>query len=249
MTPNLELRSYQTESSRHSHDYAQLVLPIRGSLELEIGHHTGIVQTNNAAYIPSGEHHCFSAKDNNLFVVVDLTIPQPNLEQSFPLPFYKLDSSSIKLVSFIEDYLTKRQIDYGSHALIYNLLINTLTHSPLAFIDAPVLKAKNWMDKHFAMPINISYLAKQCYLSSSQLQRRFNKIMGCGLAHYWRNRRLEHAKLLLSTTTQTIESIANIVGYEHLSAFSRAFTQYYQLTPSQWRESTLNVNNMPLTVK
>jgi AraC-like DNA-binding protein len=233
---NLELRSYSSESSRHSHDYAQLVLPVRGILELEIGNKAGAVQSNHAAFIPKGETHCFCGKDNNLFLVVDLKTPPPNVEKSFPLLFYRLDSSSIKLINFIEDYCAKGAMDPSSQLLTYNLLINTLTKSSERVMDAAVLKAKTWLENNFAEPINISHLAKHCYLSNSQLQRRFYKVIGCSLAHYGRIRRLEHAKMLLSTTTQSIESIAGSVGYEHVSAFSRAFSHKYQHSPSQWRE-------------
>jgi AraC-like DNA-binding protein len=233
---NLELRSYSSDSSRHSHDYAQLVLPVRGVLELEIGNKAGAVQSNHAAFIPKGETHCFSAKDNNLFLVVDLKTPLPNVEQSFPLLFYRLDSPSIKLINFIEDYCAKGAMDCSSQVLTYNLLLNTLTKSAQSVMDAAVLKAKNWLENNFSEPINISHLAKHCYLSNSQLQRRFYKVMGCSLAHYGRIRLLEHAKMLLSTTAQSIESIAGSVGYEHLSAFSRAFSHNYQQSPSQWRE-------------
>ena len=33
----LELRSYSAEQARHDHGYHQLVLPLQGRLELEIG--------------------------------------------------------------------------------------------------------------------------------------------------------------------------------------------------------------------
>lgn len=228
----MELRSYQVESSRHSHDYAQLILPIKGCLELEIGPHSGRVNQDTAAFIPSGENHCFAANADNLFVVVDITsIPGALLTNRF----CTLNPSSKKLVSFTQAYLEQDKLDYGTQDLMSNLLMKMLGLANDLIIDTSVLKAKNWLDQNYAKTIDINYLAKQCYLSTSQLQRRFKKVMGCTLAHYWRNKKMEQAKLLLSTSPSSIERIAFSLGYEHLSTFTRFFTQQYGQSPSQWR--------------
>ncbi len=227
----MELRSYQLESSRHSHEHAQLVLALKGTLELEIGHCSGIVNHETAAFIPAGEDHCFAGSRDNRFIVVDINTHHPILSKSF----YSLNSSTKKLISFTQDYLDQELKDYGTQSLIYNLLITVLGQSNELIIDTQVRKAKNWLDLNFAQAIDLSYLAKHCYLSTSQLQRRFKKVIGCTLAHYWRNKKMEQAKVLLATSAHSIETIAFSLGYEHLSTFTRFFTQQYGHAPSQWR--------------
>lgn len=235
--PQIELRSYHIEQCSHSHDYAQLVLPVKGILELEIGNSSGIISSETGAFITSGEQHSFAGSEDNLFVVIDLS------EKYFPttsLPsFLSLNLVTKKFLKFTHYYLINGVNDSFSYSLINNLLFNLLHQPVLSNQDAFVLKARNWIDLQFAEPINIVKLAQQCHLSVSQLQRRFKKNTGYRLAEYWRHKRLDHAKFLLSTSFLTIESIAFAVGYEHVSAFSRSFNNSFGHYPSQWREMTL----------
>ena len=62
--------------------------------------------------------------------------------------------------------------------------------------------------------------------------------MGYTLGSYWRNKKMEHAKLLLSTTSLSIEIISLSLGYDYLSSFTRLFSKHYLISPSQWREMT-----------
>lgn len=237
---SMELRSYQLESSQHRHDYAQLVLPIKGVLELEIGHHSGMVNQDTAAFIAAGETHCFAGSSNNLFVVVDIkTDAAPLLN----MPFCALSPAGKKLISFTKSYLDQGLPDSLIQNLISSLLAKTLAQTNEVVLDKQVLQAKNWLDKNFTQAINLNYLAKQCYLSVSQLQRRFKKAMGCTIAHYWRNKKMEQAKFLLSTSSASIETIAFSLGYDHLSTFTRFFTQQYGQSPSQWRQCPIQLTS------
>lgn len=68
----MELRSYHQESCSHTHNFAQLVLPIAGSMELEVGNLSNIVDNNTGVYIAPDERHCFAGSRENLFLVIDL---------------------------------------------------------------------------------------------------------------------------------------------------------------------------------
>ncbi|MCL9685660.1 helix-turn-helix domain-containing protein [Legionella maioricensis] len=241
--PLIDLRSYRTEQCSHNHDYAQLVLPVKGILELEVGNSSGIISSETGAFIPSGEQHSFAGSENNLFVVIDMD-EQYSSTMSLP-SFLSLSSVTKKFLHFTHYYLINGANDSFSQSLINNLLLNLLCQPVFSNQDSFVLKARSWIDLHFAEPINIVKLAQQCHLSVSQLQRRFKKNTGCRIGEYWRQKRLDHARFLLSTSLLTIESIAFAVGYEHVSAFSRSFNNSFGLYPSQWREMTLAAKKLP----
>ena len=235
---SIDLRSYQSETSQHSHNFAQLVLPIKGILDIEIGSSSGIADQDTAAFITAGQNHCFSGRSDNLFLVVDLKDNYQIHDKLFNSPFCELDLSSKKLISFIQSYLEQGLEDTGTENLISSLLINVLNKNKDGIHDTKVLKAKNWLDHNFSQAIDIKNLAQHCYLSTSQLQRQFKKSMGYTLGSYWRNKKMEHAKLLLSTTSLSIEIISLSLGYDYLSSFTRLFSQHYLISPSQWREMT-----------
>lgn len=238
------LRSYHADRCQHTHSFAQLVLPVMGSLELEIEHYSGIADSSVAAFIQPDEQHCFAASKENLFLVVDVqpdVLPLGLLSTS---SFFNLTDTAKKFIQFTHFYLAKGPEDASTHFLIHNLLLHLVSEPLLAERDCFVLKAKNWIDLHFSAPINIDHLSRNCYLSASQLQRRFKRATGLSLAEYWRIRRIQQAKLLLLSKNQSIEKIAYQVGYENLSAFTRRFSQLVGLPPSEWRQKQLSAKQM-----
>ena len=55
-------------------------------------------------------------------------------------------------------------------------------------------------------------------------------------ATYQASRRIEQAKWLLVNTSQSIPAIAELVGFENLTYFRRAFKNRFQITPSACRK-------------
>ncbi|CEK10991.1 AraC family transcriptional regulator [Legionella hackeliae] len=182
MSNSLSLRSYTSETHTHSHDFAQLVLPLRGQLELEIGGKSGIVNEATGAYIHSNTQHCFASGEDNLFLVVDFLNTSANWNCHHMPSFMQLNAPLKNYLAFAHSYL-------GSHSnpqtdsLLYQLLINLLT-SELTTPDRCVIQVKLWIEQHLATPIDIGHLAKQCHISKSQLQRRFKQNTGFSVAQY-----------------------------------------------------------------
>lgn len=239
----IELRSYHNESRSHTHDFAQLVLPVLGSMELEVGHYSGIVNNDSGVYIAPNEQHCFSGSKNNLFLVIDANSGHffDGLPKSNTLA---LTTNAKKFIQFTHHYLVQNERDFFTDSLINQLLLHFTANSFSPEPDPVVMRATHWIDVHFATSVDINRVAKHCHLSLSQLQRRFKQATGCSLAEYWRMKKLHHAKKLLSQRNCSIEAIAFKVGYENLPAFSRRFSKVFGESPSQWRVKTLTAKKM-----
>jgi AraC-like DNA-binding protein len=240
LTNRIDIRSYQTESCHHTHDFAQLVLPIAGSMELEVGHYSGIINGDAGIYIAPNERHCFAGSHENLFLVVDITTDL--FKQRCEI--LNLTASTKKFIQFTQHYLThNNERDVFSDSLVKQLLLH-LSVKSFASLDQKIMRAKTWIDANFTSPVNVNTVAKHCHLSISQLQRRFKQNLGATLGEYWRMKKLQHAKWLLSIGNLSIEAIAFAVGYENLSAFSRRFSQIFRESPSQWQNKTLAAKKM-----
>ncbi|RMX21088.1 AraC family transcriptional regulator [Legionella jordanis] len=238
---HLSLRSYQNESSCHSHEYAQVVLPVRGTLELEIEGQGGLVDQNHLAFIAPGNKHCFSGSEQNLFVVAD--IPERWFKINKLQVFTPVTDTLKSFVAFARTCLENEAL--VDNTLICQLLLSMLsagslkTHSCVAFV-------KSYIEKQLTSPVNLTKLTMHCHLSKSQLQRHFREATGLAIGEYWRMRKLEYGKLLLSQTTMTIEQIAHALGYSNLTAFSRRFHNHFAMSPSQCRKMLQTANNMRL---
>jgi AraC-like DNA-binding protein len=82
----------------------------------------------------------------------------------------------------------------------------------------------------------IESMAKTVGLSRSALAERFTQFVGQPLLQYMTNWRMQLAANHLLSGIESVAVIANRVGYESESAFSRAFKKSVGAPPSQWRK-------------
>jgi AraC family transcriptional regulator len=72
---------------------------------------------------------------------------------------------------------------------------------------------------------------------------------GCGIGEYIRNRRLYQAALDLKETEDKVIDIALRYCYETPESFTKAFSRFHGVTPSQVRDGAAGKVFLPLTIK
>ena len=100
-----------------------------------------------------------------------------------------------------------------------------------------VANAIEEMEKHIDEPVSIRYIAGRVHLSPRQLENLFSQILGTTPSAYYRHLRLQAAAKLVINTNLDIREITLRTGFISLSAFSRAFKQYFSLSPIQLRKN------------
>jgi AraC-like DNA-binding protein len=78
-------------------------------------------------------------------------------------------------------------------------------------------------------------LARHVGLSRSALAERFSQFVGRPPMQYLTNWRMQLATNHLLAGRESVAAIANRVGYDSESAFSRSFKKVVGTAPSQWR--------------
>jgi AraC-like DNA-binding protein len=113
-------------------------------------------------------------------------------------------------------------------------------HGPMD-LDLPygekIRKARTILNMEYANPPALPTLAQQLGISETQLKSGFKTLNGITVMQYCIGKRMEAAKLLLRENRHSISEIADIVGYEDHSAFSRAFRRINECSPKEWRYS------------
>jgi len=102
--------------------------------------------------------------------------------------------------------------------------------------DSLVLAVESRLQQEIALPLDMERLAGLHSVSVRTLSRRFKKANGMSLSDYFQHLRLEYTKLLLETTSLSIEQVVERVGYNSQSSLLRLFKQRLGISPSQYRK-------------
>jgi signal transduction histidine kinase/DNA-binding response OmpR family regulator len=82
---------------------------------------------------------------------------------------------------------------------------------------------------------SVEQLAKNLFMSYSQVQRKLNALICLSPNQLIRQIRLQKAQELLSTTDDTISTISMDCGFSDPSYFAKVFKQEFGVSPQEWR--------------
>ncbi|TFE24645.1 response regulator transcription factor [Cohnella luojiensis] len=99
---------------------------------------------------------------------------------------------------------------------------------------------KAYIDNHYYEDIKISMFTEKYYLSREYLMRLFKQHYGFGIHEYVQKVRMDKAKVLLDDPSLKIQDISSMLGYKDKNYFSKAFRNYYSVSPSEYRENPAN---------
>lgn len=93
-----------------------------------------------------------------------------------------------------------------------------------------------WMSGHLRQDLSVEALAERACLCPRHFTRRFKQAFGTTPAEFVERLRLDEARQRLSGHKDTIEEVADSVGFHSSDAFRRAFERRFGVTPSAYRE-------------
>lgn len=96
-----------------------------------------------------------------------------------------------------------------------------------------------FIEENLKEQLNIIGISSQSCFSPFHFQRLFQAITGFSVQEYIRNRRLSEAAILLKGTKKNILEVAIDFQYNSQEAFTRAFVNYFGMTPAKYRKSEI----------
>jgi AraC-like DNA-binding protein len=98
-----------------------------------------------------------------------------------------------------------------------------------------MLRARDAMDRSFALPLDVPAVARIAHVSSAHFSRQFRATFGETPHRYLQRRRVERAMELLRETNRSVTEICLAVGFSSLGTFSRTFHRIVGEPPSAYR--------------
>lgn len=106
-----------------------------------------------------------------------------------------------------------------------------------------IQKTLNHIEEHIGEEIKIEELAEIAALSLFYYQRLFTRLVKTSVREYIKLRRLARAAAPLRDSKNPIIDIALEYGFSSHETFTRAFKETYGITPSQYRNKPVSLQN------
>ena len=95
----------------------------------------------------------------------------------------------------------------------------------------------DYMQEHIREDMTLGALATLTGLSRAHFFRAFRQSLGRSPGQFLAEIRMQHAKMLLDTTTLRVDEVASALGFVHARHFSSAFTRRVGVSPRLFRSS------------
>lgn len=102
--------------------------------------------------------------------------------------------------------------------------------------DPMIAKAVDWIRDNLHQRFTLADVVEHVHTSRRNLSRRFKQETGESFQDFVKRSRINRAKILLETSSLSIEKIAEEVSFSDNSAFSRTFKNHTTLTPKEYRQ-------------
>jgi AraC-like DNA-binding protein len=114
---------------------------------------------------------------------------------------------------------------------------NKKTIDPSIYANNSVTAAKEYIDNNYTFNITLDSLAEQLYINKFTLMRNFKAKYGINIIKYYRKKRIDYAKKLLTETNYSVYTIGELLNFSDIYSFSRFFKSQTNMSPNSYRKT------------
>jgi len=137
--------------------------------------------------------------------------------------------------------------DYG--AAIANVVARRLVVAPhreggqAQYVPCPIrtesegglARVLEWAQKHIDRPLSVDEMARKALMSTRTFARRFREETGTTPHQWLTHQRVLHAQRLLETTSDSMDEIAEAVGFGTATTLRQHFARLRRTSPTRYR--------------
>jgi MFS family permease/AraC-like DNA-binding protein len=228
----------------HSHNLHQLEYALEGIIQVETATGRYLLPPQQAAWIPAGVEH--SSTLTGVSAVSAFFAPAPSLPAGDQLRVLAVPPVMREMIRYAKRWpIGRTSVDPTADAFfgtLGNLVVEWLDYDrPLCLPTArdPLVSAvMDYTTEHLA-DVTLPGVCAAVGVSERTLRRAFLAATGMAWRRYLLESRLLTAMALLAEDNQNVLSIALTVGFQSVSAFTRAFGRYANETPTAYRRRVM----------
>lgn len=161
---------------------------------------------------------------------------------------YMTQSGKSLSIIFGEEYSPFNSFDKADTLALQEKLVTQLYDTTLAYFENNqpsrsqhvASQGMDYINQNFKnSSLTIQDIASAQYINQTYLRSMFKKEYGLTVSDYLTKVRMEAASNLIKQKTYRLADIAEMVGYNDSSYFSKCFKKFYGLSPSQYEMNAL----------
>jgi len=147
---------------------------------------------------------------------------------------------------YINELFTKSKNELSSKAIphllslifieIFSDFANVTPNNSSAINNTYVSAIEQYIYNNSNKRITLDDLANEIHICARQVSRIIKQEYGCSLSELLNEKRLNIAKMLLTTTQHTLNEISEMVGYPNEKMFREKFKNQYGVSPNNYRK-------------
>ena len=229
MTLKNNIHLYKECTGAHSHEYAQILVPVQKNMPIQIGDTMYDVSPQELCFIPPETMHQCNFYVNLMVINLPDTFSESDDISMITYPLIvSMKGQIIKLIEIIQNELDHNP-ESTSVRHLYKYLISKIKEN----CSAPSIR---YINEFYNLPITVDQLAKIENYNITYYNDWFKQKTGLSPSFYLRSIRVNKAKELLVNTRYSVMEIAIMVGYSSNSTFTRAFHHMTGMTPKAYRD-------------
>jgi AraC-like DNA-binding protein/quercetin dioxygenase-like cupin family protein len=231
----------------HSHEVHQIEYAVGGVVEVQTDSAHYLLPPQQAAWIPAGlEHQAVMNPDvKTVAVMFDPELVSTPGDRARILAVSPLiREMMIYALRWPIDRADGDRVSDGFFRTLAQLVNEALDHeAPLSLptSDHPIVAAAMEFTKRHLDSATAEDVSRAVSVSERTLRRLFQETLGLPWRTYLLHARMLRAMALLAAEGQSVQDTASAVGFDSLSAFTRAFTAFAGETPSTYRKRVASV--------
>lgn len=237
--------SAKTKVPKHSHPYAVFCVALTGMCSEVFAEKVRQYEGSTVEFLPANQCHSldFPFADTRAFSI-NIATCWIERAREFSL---RLDDSVHAHGGLLTGLMMKiygefRHLDNASPVAIQGLTMEMFAAVSRNHSNLPVRQPQRWLTRaveflreSFTEHLTLTQVASAAGVHPVYLAREFRRFEGCTIGEYIRRLRVERACRQLSSSNESVATIAAGVGFSDQSHFSRTFKRLMRMTPAQYR--------------
>ena len=234
-----------TKVPKHSHQHAVLCVGLTGMCSEVIAGKVRQYEAMTVEFLPADQFHSldFPCADTRAFSI-DIATGWIERAREFSL---RLDNSvhahgGLLSALMMKTYDEFRHLDSASAVAIQGLTMEMLAAVSRNNPNLPDRRPQRWLAcaeeflrESFTEHLTLAQVATGAGVHPVYLAREFRRFHGCTIGEYIRRLRVERACRQLSSSDESLATIAAGSGFSDQSHFSRTFKRFMRMTPARYR--------------